>query len=188
MLDLLISKSVTNQFVQLSLQFLEHGSNPKMYNSAARALDVSVEKIADVVAAIAHLLSEAARFKLTAQQFTDSVNLVLELPEATTSNLEQLFVENCPKIRSLQSSKSFQLPEYREFSWRLDVEIGSRTLRNQIQPIFVTKWGVEREKGRIEKQILQVDVTNVKHLAAELEGALNEMRNSHVRRVMRNIK
>jgi len=38
-----------------------------------------------------------------------------------------------------------------------------------------------------KKVVLQTDVTNMKHLAAELETALNVMKQQYARRVDRNI-
>jgi hypothetical protein len=46
----------------------------------------------------------------------------------------QLFVANCKEIRTHLSDLSLKLPRYANLDWRLDVQLSSRSLRQQFTP------------------------------------------------------
>jgi len=66
------------------------------------------------------------------------------------------------------------------------VQIASRTLRDQVQPVFI--FNIETEQNNEHKSnVLQMDFTNLKHLQTELEGALDELKTAYSRRIGRNL-
>ena len=86
--------------------------------------------------------------------FQDSI-MVLGFPEELNKELLALYQENCKEIRSILSSMSMDLPHYHNLEWRFDVQLASRSLQRQTQPVVMlrlhTKDGGKREgKGRRE--------------------------------------
>ena len=43
------------------------------------------------------------------------------------------------ELRSILAELSFGIPHYDNVSWRLDVQVASRTLNKQVEPIFTIK-------------------------------------------------
>lgn len=76
---------------------------------------------------------------------------------------------------------------YHNLEWRLDVQLASRTLRRQVNPVFLLKLDVQ-DGSAIKSHILQTDPANLIHLTEQLEAALSEMKTAYVRRIVRNIK
>lgn len=70
--------------------------------------------------------------------------------------------------------------------WRFDVEIASRSLRKQIQPIILLKFYFTRN-GEDEERIFQTDPSNLMRLTAKLEEALNSSQSSHCRRLLKKL-
>ncbi len=51
--------------------------------------------------------------------------------------LSQAYEANAKAFRSYLSQSSLQLPHYSSLDWRLDVEVGSRCIRNIAQPSYL---------------------------------------------------
>ena len=90
--------------------------------------------------------------------FQDSI-MVLGFPEELNKELLALYLENYKEIRSILSSMSMDLPHYQNLEWRFDVQLASRALQRQTQPVVVlrlhTKDGGKGSRQRekwIEKQ------------------------------------
>mmetsp|Transcript_11456 Transcript_11456/g.14158 ORF Transcript_11456/g.14158 Transcript_11456/m.14158 type:complete len:97 (-) Transcript_11456:25-315(-) len=90
------------------------------------------------------------------------------------------------EMRSILAELSFGLPHYDNISWRLDVQVASRTLNKQVEPIFTIK--LETLEPEHKVRYLQTDIVNLKHIVAELERALQELKSAHCRRIIRNVK
>lgn len=70
--------------------------------------------------------------------FQDSI-MVLGFPEELNKELLGLYQENCKEIRSILSSMSMDLPHYHNLEWRFDVQLASRSLQRQTQPVVVLR-------------------------------------------------
>ena len=134
--------------------------------------------------------------------------MVLGFPEELNKELLALYLEHCKEIRSILSSTSMDLPHYHNLEWRFDVQLASRSLQRQTQPVIMlrlhTKDGgvyeMDRERESIniyipstftdetKTQLLQIDPANLLHMTQKLEAALAEIKTQHCRRIMRNIK
>ncbi|XP_065178026.1 COMM domain-containing protein 2-like [Sycon ciliatum] len=181
-----VEVDVVREFCKIAMGFLRKGANPKIYQGAAQKLSVSPETIQHGVEGLMYLLTECAKLMVNEIDFQDSI-LVLGFSEELKSELLQLYLENRKEIRRLLSDMTLQLPHYHTLEWRLDVQVASRTLRHQVQPSVVLKLHTT-EEGETKAQVLETDATNLAHLASSLEGALNEMKGQHCRRILRNIK
>ena len=65
--------------------------------------------------------------------------MVLGFPEELNKELLALYQENCKEIRSILSSMSMDLPHYHNLEWRFDVQLASRSLQRQTQPVVMLR-------------------------------------------------
>jgi len=179
-------QQIINEFVKIAIQFIKKGANQKLYGGAARTLGVDVKQIEGVVQAIAHLFGEASRYFITEADFIATV-VLLGFSKELCEQLKEVYLENRDEIRKLQQAISFDLPHYQNLDWRLDIQLSSRCLRNQITPLFTLRLDTI-ENGESKSQIIQADYTNIKNLTEELERALKESKSAYTRRIMRNVK
>ncbi|KAF7243213.1 COMM domain-containing protein 2 [Varanus komodoensis] len=181
-----VESSVVSEFGRIAMEFLRKGTNPKIYEGAARKLNVSSETIQHGVEGLTYLLTESSKLLISEIDFQDSV-LVLGFSEELNSLLLQLYLDNRKEIRSILSELAPKLPSYHSLEWRLDVQLASRSLRQQIKPAVILKLHLN-QNGNQTTKILQTDPATLLHLIQQLEQALGEMKTNHCRRIVRNIK
>ncbi|XP_048398720.1 COMM domain-containing protein 2 isoform X1 [Stegostoma tigrinum] len=177
---------VVGEFCRIAVEFLKKGSNPKTFEGAARKLNVSTETVQHGVEGLMYLLTESSKMMISEVDFQDSV-LVLGFPEDLNKLLLQLYLENRREIRSILNELAPDLPHYHNLEWRLDVQLASRALRQQVKPLLTLKLHLE-QNGQRNANILQTDPATLLHLIRKLEQALGEMKTNHCRRIVRNIK
>ena len=178
---------VVREFARISLDSLLKGApNPKIFQAAAQKLGVAVDTIKNGINGLKHILAESSRLMIGEIDFQDSV-ITLGFAEDVIKELLQLYLENRKEIRSILSEMSVEVPHYRNLEWRFDVELASRSLHRQTNPVILMKLDTkEGEKSLTE--ILQTDPVNLVHLTTMLESAMQEMKTAHCRRIVRNIK
>uniref|UniRef100_A0AAZ3R5V5 COMM domain-containing protein n=1 Tax=Oncorhynchus tshawytscha TaxID=74940 RepID=A0AAZ3R5V5_ONCTS len=168
-------------------QFLRKGTNPKIYEGAARKLSVDAETVQHGVEGLMYLLTESSKLMISEVDFQDSV-LVLGFTEELNHLLQQLYLENRKEIRHILGELTPSLPHYHNLEWRLDVQLASRALRQQVKPTVTMKLHLEESGGDKSAKVLQTDPATLMHLIQELEKALAELKTTHCRRILRNIK
>ena len=180
---------VLDEFCKIALQLIKAGGakNTNMFLGAAQKLKVTKEEIQSCVEGLVHLFTESAKHKLSETDFLDSL-LFMELDEEVKTKLKEHYVENLNDIRTLLSDLSFELPHYQNLSWRLDIQIASRTQHQQFKPEFLLELTTVDGQDKTHKQLLQADYVNMKRLCTELESALKEAQSGHTRRVVRSIR
>ncbi|TSK53637.1 COMM domain-containing protein 2 [Bagarius yarrelli] len=181
-----IFSPVVCEFARIAVEFLKKGSNPKTYEVAARKLSVPAETVQHGVEGLMFILTESSKLMISEVDFQDSV-LVLGFSEELNEILLQLYLENRKEIRQILSELAPSLPHYHNLEWRLDVQLASRALRQQVKPTVTLK--LHLESGDTQSaRVLQTDPATLLHLIRELERALGEVKSSHCRRILRNIK
>lgn len=180
-----VSPEVLTEFCRISIQFLQKGSNAKVYQTAAQKLGVDPEAVKNGVQGLMYLLSESSKLMLNEVDFADSI-MTLGFSEDLRNQLTTLYLENQQEIRKTLTEMSMELPQYHNLEWRFDIQVASRNLRHQITPLITLKLHI-KDGDKIETKVLQTDPTNLVHLTRTLEEALNEMKTSHCRRIVRNI-
>ncbi|EGD82891.1 COMM domain containing 2 [Salpingoeca rosetta] len=178
---------LVQEFCTIALQFLHNGINPKVYQTAAKKLEASAQDIKAAVEGIMYLLIECSKLKISEMDFHDSF-LTLQFSPELNKLLLDLYLENRDEIRHVLSSMSLQLPRYRDFSWRLDVKVASRSLRQHVEPVLVMDLKTRQHDGEEKHQLLQTDVATLNHVTAELERALKHVNTPHYRRIARSVK
>ncbi|KAM8804826.1 COMD2 protein, partial [Eudromia elegans] len=175
----------TGELGRLALELMRGGA-PRALEAAARSLDVGTEALQRGLDGISYLLAESSRLMVSETDFQDSVH-VLGFSDELNKLLLQLYLDNRKEIRSILSELAPRLPSYHNLEWRLDVQLASRSLRQQIKPFVTLKLHLS-ENGDQTAQVLQTDPSTLLHLIRQLEQALGEMKSNHCRRIARNMK
>ncbi|KAJ8279609.1 hypothetical protein COCON_G00066750 [Conger conger] len=181
-----VDSAVVGEFGRIAVEFMKKGSNPKIYEGAARKLNVPVETVQHGVEGLMYLLTESSKLMISEVDFQDSV-LVLGFSEELNNLLLQLYLDNRKVIRNILQELAPSLPHYHNLEWRLDVQLASRALRQQVKPVVTLKLHLETE-GTQSARVLQTDPATLLHVIQELERALAEVKTTHCRRILRNIK
>uniref|UniRef100_A0A2K6U3Q8 COMM domain-containing protein n=1 Tax=Saimiri boliviensis boliviensis TaxID=39432 RepID=A0A2K6U3Q8_SAIBB len=164
--------AVVAEFGRTAVEFLRCCTNPKIYEGAARKLNVSSDTVQHGVEGLTYLLTERSKLKTSELDFQDSVFL---------------YLDNRKEIRTILSESAPSLPSYHNLEWRLDEQLASRSLRQQIKPAVAIKLYLN-QNGDHDTKVLRTDPATLLHLVQQLEQALEEMKTNHYRRVVRNIK
>ncbi|KAJ8374342.1 hypothetical protein SKAU_G00049220 [Synaphobranchus kaupii] len=178
--------TVVGEFGRIAVEFMKKGSNPKIYEGAARKLNVPVETVQHGVEGLVYLLTESSKLMISEVDFQDSI-LVLGFSDELNNLLLQLYLDNRKVIRHILQELAPSLPHYHNLEWRLDVQLASRALRHQVKPVVTLKLHLETE-GKQSARVLQTDPATLLHIIQELERALAEVKTNHCRRILRNIK
>jgi len=65
-------------------------------------------------------------------------------------------------------------------------QLASRSLSHQMEPVVLLKLHTD-DCGVRQTKVLETDPTNLVHLTQTLGAALEEMKSSHCRRILRNV-
>ncbi|XP_031167685.1 COMM domain-containing protein 2 [Sander lucioperca] len=183
-----VDSAVVGEFGRIALEFLRRGTSPKIYEGAARKLSVPVETVQHGVEGLMFLMTESSKHMISEVDFLDSV-LVLGFGEELNQILLQLYLQHHAQIRSILSQLPSNLPAYHNLEWRLDVQLASRPLRQQVVPTMTMRLLLaDGADGGRSSRVLQTDPSSLLHLISTLEAALAAMKTSHARRIFRNIK
>uniref|UniRef100_H0ZMD9 COMM domain containing 2 n=1 Tax=Taeniopygia guttata TaxID=59729 RepID=H0ZMD9_TAEGU len=128
----------------------------------------------------------ASPLPISEVDFQDSIH-VLGFSDELNKSLLQLYLDNRKEIRSILGELAPRLPSYHSLEWRLDVQLASRSLRQQIKPVVTMKLHLNQNEDQTA-QVLQTDPATLLHLIQQLEQALGEMKMNHCRRIVRNMK
>ncbi|XP_023264625.1 COMM domain-containing protein 2 [Seriola lalandi dorsalis] len=185
-----VDTAVVGEFGRIALEFLRRGSSPKIYEGAARKLSVPVDMVQHGVEGLMFLMTESSKHMISEVDFLDSV-LALGFGDELNQMLLQLYLQHHSQIRSILSQLPSNLPAYQNLEWRLDVQLASRSVRQQVIPaltmrLLLTRGSDSRSDHSI--RVLQADPSTLLHLISTLEAALAAMKTSHSRRILRNIK
>ncbi|XP_013780823.1 COMM domain-containing protein 2-like [Limulus polyphemus] len=181
-----VEPQVAKEFCRISLEFLQNGSNAKVYQNVAQKLGSNLETVKHAVEGLMRVLSEACKLNLSEMELQDSLS-ILDLQEEIKQEIVRWYVDHTVELRSALSSLNMNLLQYSSLEWRFDVQIASRCLRQQVTPLIILKLDLCKD-GKKQPVVLQTDPCNLVHLTETLEEALTEVKSQHTRRMMRNIK
>ncbi|XP_060934313.1 COMM domain-containing protein 2 [Limanda limanda] len=182
-----VDTAVVAEFGRIALEFLRRGSSPKIYEAAARKLCVPVDMVQHGVEGLMFLMTESSKHMISEVDFLDSV-LALGFGDELNQILVQLYLQHQRPIRSILSQLPSTLPAYHNLEWRLDVQLASRSIRQQVIPTLTMRLLLTRGCDGGISRVLQTDPSTLLHLISTLEVALAAMKTSHSRRILRNIK
>lgn len=181
-----LDTTLTKEFCKLSIEFLQRGSNPKLYQTAAQKLKVDVEMVQHAIEGIMYLITEAVKMGLNELELKDSM-ISIGLPEIVQEEIIQFYFNRGLDVRKELLGLSTAYPHYHNLKWRLDVQLATRSLRHQTIPLIMLKLELKHNE-KIKPLLLQIDPVNLVHLTEVLDQALKESKLQHCRRIMRHIK
>jgi len=174
---------VVKEFVGISLEFLTSGINRRIFKTASQKLQAEESLIENAVVGLMQLFAEATKYKLSNEDLFDSL-LAMGFSETISSIIKDAFSSS--ETRRALSSYASTLPEYDNLEWRLDMQLGTRSLHQQITPLIRMKLHTS-DTGQLTTNNLQTDPVNLLHMSRVVEEALEELKSNHVRRILRNI-
>ena len=164
--------------IRASLASLEGGS--------ALAGDTTAE-VRRLVEVLAFLFAEASKLQCSETDLKDSL-VSFPLQESSKKLLCDAYLASNERIRARLLEGTVRPPHYHDLDWRMDVELASRSLRQQTVPTWLMKLSVKNSDGEVETKMLQTDAINLAHLYEELSMAFSEERTAYAKRIQRNIK
>jgi len=181
-----VSLDVVREFCRISVEFLKNGINPKVYAVAAQKLGVEAVTVQSAVEGLMYLLLESSKLLLNDIDFEDSVKTLSFSTELRQELLGQ-YVDHRADIRRVLTDMSLTLPHYKDLEYRLDVQVASRSLRHQVEPLVTLKLHTVDSSQRERVEVLQTDPTSLLYLTRTLEAALQELNTAHCKRIVRNL-
>ncbi|XP_044266398.1 COMM domain-containing protein 2 [Tribolium madens] len=192
-LSLLTNQSVQVliDFCKLAIDFLQNGPNLKFYAAAAEKLSVEVDAVQNCVYGLVNLLLLSCKHKLSEADFRDSI-LTLGFSPEQENILHKFYESKKAEITQILNKLTVNEPHYDNLEWRFEVQVSSRSLHHQVVPLITLDLALKTLKDdgsgyHKEHHLLQTDVTNLQHIAHELEKALNESRSRHSRKIQRTL-
>lgn len=163
-------------YIKASLASIESGVLPEASPEQLRIIEV-----------LAFLFAESSKLQCSETDLRDSL-VSFPLEESARDLLCRAYLSASERLRARLMESSVRPPHYVDLDWRLDIELASRSLRQQTIPTWLMKLSVENADGQVESQMLQTDAVNLRHLYEELQMAFGEERTGYAKRVSRNVK
>nr|XP_022904734.1 COMM domain-containing protein 2 [Onthophagus taurus] len=178
---------VVTDFCKIAIDFLQNGPNTKLYNTAAKKLNWEMEDVQNCVYSLVYLLVISCKHKLNESDFRDCI-LTIGFTEEQQSVLSSFYETKNDVILEALKKTSFHEPHYNNLDWRFEVQVASRSLLHQCQPLVAMNLTLTTEKSAINETIkeniyLQSNLTNLLHVTEELEKALVASKSRHARRI-----
>ena len=96
------------------------------------------------------------------------------------------------KILAQLDRDSSGIPHYSNLEWRLETQIASRMLRDQLEPRLILRFELDQTGNKVggEKKFvtLQCDPSNLINLHQSMEDALAQARSQHLLKIARHVK
>ncbi|XP_003973826.1 COMM domain-containing protein 2 [Takifugu rubripes] len=181
-----VAPSVVAEFGRIALELLKRGTSTKMYEGAARKLGVPVESVQHGIEGLMFLMTESSKHMISEVDFLDSI-LSLDFGEEVDQILLKLYQEHQSQIRTTLHWLPDKLQTYYNLEWRLDVQLASRSVHQQVVPMVTLHVSLMKGCNSLSSRVLQTDPGTLLHIISTLEAALETMKTSHARRILRNI-
>ncbi|TWW57389.1 COMM domain-containing protein 2 [Takifugu flavidus] len=207
-----VAPSVVAEFGRIALELLKRGTSTKMYEGAARKLGVPVESVQHGIEGLMFLMTESSKHMISEVDFLDSIlsldfgeevdQILLKVSEiferessallylldlVVSQFLLQLYQEHQSQIRTTLHWLPDKLQTYYNLEWRLDVQLASRSVHQQVVPMVTLHVSLMKGCNSLSSRVLQTDPGTLLHIISTLEAALETMKTSHARRILRNI-
>jgi hypothetical protein len=184
---------VTGEFARLAIEFLQTGPNEKFFRQAAKKLKVPAETVEEGLSALGFLMLEAARVGLsTADMMVEALTInELGFDDAAKGAVASHYSQNVKQLRDIIATTKLTTPHYKDLEWRLDVQVASRSVRQQVKPTYLLKLHTHAKGSPVEDTeptVMEADYASLKHITTELQAALQEANSLHQRRLARYIK
>ena len=153
---------------------------------AAAALQSRTEQLQPLVYGLAVVFWECSKLRLQSEHFKQAIEQ-LNLNAVVNGALSAAFDREYTTVIDKTTSFGMALPEYQHLDYRLDVEVGRRTLVNATVPSFQLRLDTT-QGGENESTHLRANYASMKKLLVGLEKAVDEEKGTHARRFQRYIR
>jgi hypothetical protein len=181
---------------QNSVTTLEGGLDRERVSQISQTAKFDVQILLKVVQAASILLWEVTK-GLPPKDDLSTINTALRRM-GWSGQISQAFCdtfkEHRLRLNKLKGALAISKRRYKDFVWRLDVELARRNMSVITQPKFMIRLDVydAREgtsgKGEEVSLHLQADYANLKHMQQELQHAIDDLNSKHGQRITRYIK
>jgi hypothetical protein len=183
-----LGDDLVREFCRMAVASATAGMASKArYAAAAKQLNVPAKAVERAVEALAEIFLECAKRPASEKEFVASVEEAGFNKGALAKVLAEAYTANLQALRAFLGDLSFQLPHYVDLDWRLDVQVATRCVRQQVEPAFVLELRTQPTDASAppDRLLLQSDYANLQNLVAELELAVKQAKTAHVNRVLR---
>ena len=153
---------------------------------AAASLQSRTEQLQPLVYGLAVVFWECSKLRLQSEHFKQAIEQ-LNLNAVVNGALSAAFDREYTTVIDKTTSFGMALPEYQHLDYRLDVEVGRRTLVNATVPSFQLRLDTT-QGGENESTHLRANYASMKKLLVGLEKAVDEEKGTHARRFQRYIR
>ncbi|OWA51361.1 putative COMM domain-containing protein 2 [Hypsibius exemplaris] len=174
------------EFCKVALQLFRGGPQPRMIEKAAKKLDWPPEKLQTTLEAIMALFKEAVKAEIQPEDLQASLTSA-GLQSHYAVLLVAAFGESRQEIQTLLQDTTFDTARLKAFDWRFEVEIASRTIHSEIKPHFLLRLELGKQAAS-SVHLLQMDIPTLIHVTEELESALQDVKSTHAKKMMRHAK
>ncbi|XP_063678429.1 COMM domain-containing protein 2-like [Bolinopsis microptera] len=171
-------------------QLLSTKQITKVVNSAAAKLKVEVASLTNSsLYVLSQCLLNSAKRNLTPEDLTSSLK-ACGVEVTIVTPLVISYTENRDILIDIITRSTVQAPEYRSMEWRLECQVGSRSLHNTVIPNVLTKWKISDPRFnnlKTKETYLNCDVNTLQHITESLRAAQLELDTLHARKMCRNL-
>ena len=163
-----------------------------MINRLANLISHTKQEVSDAFVAMTVVLIESSKKNATKEEFASSIS-ELGFDQAKCDALILAYTENSSSIRDSLVACSDLDGRFQSMSWRLDIELASRSVRNLNRPVYMidikTKQKLSNEQTMTtESHLFNTDYATLAYITEELERAVKESKTVHARRITRYVK
>ncbi|KAG0588194.1 hypothetical protein KC19_2G223900 [Ceratodon purpureus] len=169
--------AVSQEFAKIALdRIVKSEAGTRGFAKAARVLQVSIEEVEQAVAALTTLFARAVRLHL---QHAELLSLFSDagFEDSTGEVLADMFAQRHQELFGIVALSG---TSYGRLDWRLDIQVASRSVRQQAIPRFLL--ALQTTDGL---KHLEADYSVLKDVCLQLEAALAESRSTRSRRFLR---
>eukprot|EP00735_Rhodelphis_limneticus_P011467 TRINITY_DN4563_c0_g1::TRINITY_DN4563_c0_g1_i1::g.23220::m.23220 TRINITY_DN4563_c0_g1::TRINITY_DN4563_c0_g1_i1::g.23220 ORF type:complete len:202 (+),score=3.84,sp/Q54P14/COMD2_DICDI/32.12/1e-22,HCaRG/PF07258.9/4.7e-24 TRINITY_DN4563_c0_g1_i1:116-721(+) len=184
-----LDSGVLAEFCQVAVSiFAGSQPNKKVFANAAKTLNCTQEDIARAVSALSYLFAEIVRAHSKLNDLRDAFKVHgVQLNEECTTIIYNKCEENQKLIQEVLDRPMIG-EHLQSINWRLNITIGSRSLRQQNEPSYLLEFRTKDPEGVERDYLLESDYASLRTMTTEFEAALVEARKTEYRRVTKYIK
>mmetsp|Transcript_6279 Transcript_6279/g.21134 ORF Transcript_6279/g.21134 Transcript_6279/m.21134 type:complete len:204 (-) Transcript_6279:275-886(-) len=173
--------------MNLSVGILDGSTDAAGITAVAEACGVSPSDLRRICASVSALLWECA--KAVADDGALAAALAkMALPEACAQAVSATYSDRKAKLLALKANFALTHRRYKDLTWRLEVELGTRSAARSMRPSFTVRLDTTSAGGGEESVHLQCDYANLERMQTELQRAVAELSTAHCQRLTRYIK
>mmetsp|Transcript_34893 Transcript_34893/g.44761 ORF Transcript_34893/g.44761 Transcript_34893/m.44761 type:complete len:210 (-) Transcript_34893:393-1022(-) len=173
------------QICNFSVDIIEDKKKIHSLHQFAGKLNLTNESFESALNCLGRLFVENTKASLSSEALSDSLSR-MQVPNNQIQDIIQVHVARREGLQSFLSHQGFQLPRYKDFGWRLDIEVSRRAVRHICEPLYTLR--LDLANPGQESLLFESDYANLKNLENQIDAALAELKTTHCQRLTRYIR